>query len=62
MNVLRKVSNFMRLREHGRGDNKRVWAIEMNEGREIYLKIYSTVDKVDQMLKEWQLDYISWEW
>ena len=34
----------------------------MNEGREIYLKTYSAVDKIDQMLKEWQLDYISWKW
>jgi len=61
VNVLRKVSNFVRRRERGRGDNKIVWAIEMNEGREIYLKTYSAVDKVDQMLTEWQIDYISWK-
>ena len=52
VNVLHEVSNFVRRRERGRGNNKRFWAIEMNERREIYVKTYSAVDKVDQMLKE----------
>jgi len=34
----------------------------MNEGCQIYLKTYSAVDKVDQMLKEWGVFYISWKW
>ena len=62
MNVLRGVTNFVRRCEQGRGDNKRIWEIKMNEGREIYLKTYSVVDKVDQMLKEWKLDSILWKW
>ena len=37
------------------------FGMKMNEGQEIYLKTYSAVDKVDQMLNEWQLDYISWK-
>ena len=38
VNVLRKVTNFVRRRERGRNPNKRIWAIEMNKEREIYLK------------------------
>jgi len=53
-NVLREVANFVRQYERGRGATKRVWAIEMNEGRKTYLKTYSAGDKVDQMLKEWK--------
>jgi len=34
----------------------------MNEGQEIYLKTCSAVDKVDQMLKEWEIFYICWKW
>ena len=62
VNVLKEVTNFVRQRERGRGATKRFWAIEMNEGREIYLKTYSAVDKVDQMLKEWEIFYICWKW
>lgn len=52
----------MRQKEKGQGDTKRVWAIEMNEARDLYLKTYGGVDKIDQMLKEWGLDYITWRW
>jgi hypothetical protein len=34
----------------GRGQQKRTWGIEMNEALETYLKKYSAVDKIDQML------------
>jgi hypothetical protein len=34
----------------GRGQQKRTWGIEMNEAQETYLKNYSAVDKIDQML------------
>jgi len=61
VNVLNEVTNFVRQRERRRGATKRVCAIELNEGRGIYLKTYSAVDKVDQMLKEWEIFYISWK-
>jgi hypothetical protein len=41
---------------------KRTWGIEMNEARERYLKNYSAVDKIDQMLLGWDLSYRSWRW
>jgi hypothetical protein len=34
----------------------------MNEARETYLKNYSVVDKIDQMLLGWDLNYRSWRW
>ncbi len=34
----------------------------MNEAQEMYLKNYSSVDKIDQMLLGWDLTYRSWMW
>jgi hypothetical protein len=34
----------------------------MNEAREMYLKNYSAVDKIDQMLLGWDLTHRSWRW
>ncbi len=34
----------------------------MNEARETYLKKYSSVKKIDQMLLGWDLSYRSWRW
>ena len=62
VNALRELKLYVRERAKGRGESKRIWAIEMNEGRELYLKTYSGVDKIDQALKEWHLNYISWRW
>ena len=44
----------------GVGQTTRIWAIEMNKGRDLYLKIYGDVDKVDQMLKDWGLRCVMW--
>ncbi len=46
----------------GRGQQKRTWGIEMNEAREMYLKNFSAVDKIDQMLLGWDFPYRSWRW
>ena len=62
VNSLSEVMLYVRERQKGRGDTKRIWGIEMNEGRETYLKNYSAVDKLDQMLKEWLINYITWRW
>ena len=34
----------------------------MIEVREFYLKVYGGVDKMDQMLKDWRLRYVTWRW
>ncbi len=62
VNTLKEVNLYVRQREKGRGKSKRFWAIEMNQGRELYLKTYSAIDKIDQMLKNWFIFYVSWKW
>ena len=62
VNALSSVDLYVRERKKGRGNQKRTWAIEMNEARETYLKTYSAVDKIDQMLLEWNLKYVTWKW
>ncbi len=52
-NCLSKVHLYVQWRLKGQGKLKCVWGIEMNESHEYYLKTYSTVDKIDQLLKEW---------
>ncbi len=62
VNALSSVELYVQDRSKGRGQQKRTWGIEMNEARETYLKIYSAVDKIDQMLLHWDLNYRSWRW
>jgi hypothetical protein len=50
VNTLLLVDLYVRDRSKGRGHQKRTWGIEMNEAQETYLKNYSAVDKIDQML------------
>ena len=60
INTLDQVELYVTKRERGRGGAKQIWAIEMNEAREFYLKIYGGVDKLDQMLEKWDLLYPTW--
>ena len=62
VNALPEVQLYVREREKGRGEGKRKWGIEMNEGRELYLKLYGAVDKIDQLLNNWGINYICWRW
>ncbi len=58
--ALSSVILYVRDCSKGRGQQKRTWGIEMNEALERYLKNYSAVDKIDQMLLGWDLTYRSW--
>ena len=62
VNALSSVDLFVQDRSKGRGQQKRTRGIEMNEAQERYLKNYSAVDKIDQMLLGWDLTYRSWRW
>ncbi len=53
VNALLLVNLYVHDCSKGRGHQKRTWGIEMNEARETYLKNYSAVDKIDQMLLGW---------
>jgi hypothetical protein len=59
VNALSLVDSYVRECNKGRGSQKRTWGIEMNEARETYMKNYSAVDKIDQMLLGWDLTYRS---
>jgi hypothetical protein len=56
VNAMYSVELYVRER------NKGSWGIEMNEARETYLKAYSAIDKIDQMLLGWDIKYKSWRW
>ncbi len=62
VNALSLVELYVHDHSKGRGQQNRTWGIEMNEARETYLKNYSAVDKIDQMLLGWDLTYRSWRW
>jgi hypothetical protein len=62
VNALSSVDLYVPDCSKGRGQQKKTWGIEMNEARETYLKNYSAVDKIDQMLLHWDLSYRSWRW
>jgi hypothetical protein len=62
INTLDSVDLYVRERNKGQGNTKRTWGIEMNFAREMYLKTYSAVDKIDQMLLLWNIRYRSWKW
>lgn len=62
LNALNKCSLYVVEKQRGRGASKRKWGIEMNEARELYLSTYSTVDKIDQMLRAWQFKILTWKW
>ena len=62
VNALSQVQLYVREKNKGQEGSKRIWAIEMNEGRDLYLKLYGGVDKIDQLLKEWGIQYVTWRW
>lgn len=62
VNACQEIGLYVRPKERGRGNDKRIWGIEDNEARDLYLFSYSAVDKIDQMLQNWNEFYISWKW
>mmetsp|Transcript_12411 Transcript_12411/g.26936 ORF Transcript_12411/g.26936 Transcript_12411/m.26936 type:complete len:326 (+) Transcript_12411:1665-2642(+) len=62
VNNLPSAGLYVTKRERGRGNNKRVWGIEQNEGRETYLSQYYAVDNVDHMISIAIIRYICWKY
>ena len=62
VNALSEIELYVCERNKGRGSNKRTWAIEMNQPHETYLKMYSAVDKTDQTILGYNIDYRCWKW
>ncbi len=62
VNALNEVQHIVEERERGRGENKRSWVIEMNNGRRIYLSTYNGVDVLDHMIKLAKMFYRTWKY
>ena len=52
VNALNQCNFSVRTKERGQNkDNKRNWAIEMNDARALYLSTYRSIDNVDKFVK-----------
>ena len=62
VNCLNECKLFVEVRERGRGENKRVWGIEMNDARRMYLSTYFRIDVTDHLLKNAAIFYRTWKY
>lgn len=62
VNNLPSVSLYVTVKGRGIGATKRLWGIEQNEARQIYLGTYFGVDNVDHMIKIAKIRYICWKY
>ena len=62
VNVGGKVKYFTTPKSRGRGNKKRTWEIENNTYRQRYLGTYWTVDRLDHLVKQLNLFYVSWKY
>ena len=62
VNALNRLSLYSTTKEKGRGHHKRRWGIEMNESRELYLKTYGAVDRLDHLIHNCEMYYRSWKY
>lgn len=61
-NNLAFVKLYVSRKASGIGAQKRIWGIEMNEGRATYLNAYWAVDNVNHMIKNAMMRMISWKY
>jgi hypothetical protein len=57
VNALNEIGLFVSAKERGRGINKHRWGIEMNEGRQLYLKTYGVLDQLDHLIQNCNISY-----
>ena len=62
VNSLGVVKLHVRKKERGSGTNKRVWAIEMNDARCMYLGMYNAVDVLDHYIKNSHQYFRTWKY
>ena len=46
------MRNWREARSRGRGEHKRVWYVEMNTARKLYLKTYGPIDCIDRKISD----------
>jgi len=57
VNALNSCQLYADTKERGRKEEKRRWAIEMYEGRDLYLKTYGAIDRLDHYIKNCNMGY-----
>jgi len=57
VNSLNQCALYVTPKEGGQKQYKRIWAIEMNDARDLYLKTYGAVDRMDQYIKNCNMGY-----
>jgi hypothetical protein len=62
VNDLNNNCLYVKKKERGQGPAKRIWGIEMNSSREMYLKTYSRIDVMDHLIKNCSMHYRSWQY
>ena len=60
VNNLPSCQLYVSKKERGRKEDKLVWGIEQNEGRETYLGHYFGIDIADHMIQNANIRFISW--
>ena len=62
INSISENKNFIEARSRGRKKYRRIYAIEHNLSRLIYLKTYSRIDSIDHMIKICAIKYTTWKY
>ena len=62
VNAISENKNFIEARSRGRKQHRRIYAIEHNLSRLIYLKTYSRIDSIDHLIKMTAFKYTSWKY
>ena len=62
VNAFDENHNFIEARSRGRGNHRRMYCIENNTARRLYLKTYSRIDSIDHLLKNMKLKYTTWKY
>ena len=62
VNNLLSARLYSSTKSRGQGQNKRLWGIEQNEARDLYLSTYWGVDNTDHMIKNCGIRHITWKY
>jgi len=62
VNALNSCALYAQTKQRGRDSNKKQWAIEMNEARDLYLNTYGGIDRMDHLIQNCNMGYRSWKY
>ena len=62
VNALNECTNFVELRDKGRGKHKQQWVVKMNHARRIYLGTYFRINVLDGRIQNAHIFYRVWKY